>query len=546
MLLSIVRWGYAGKFGKNRKKTAAVVLIVAITIPGLFFLQKSSTPAADPLTSGVKGGAASGWINDVQAYGGGGHDLWPTMVSSGDKVYVAFSRFDSGTGFYRITVMESSDGGIVWSQIGDFSPGSHDCKYPVMTIYNGVLFVAFQYDSSATDHDIYCYASSAGATGPWTSNVVRADTNDDYRPTIAAVTIINHPGVYVVFENQRGGLDGTDLLVYKSTGDAFALLGVIVGGSDSSEFTMADICVYQGETNPIIYVAFQKLSGGQNDIYFVRSFDGGSTWSSFYQVTSSTNDEYAPSISAGYFYLLTSYVMWNGGPDLYATVWNGAYFGTPYPLSSSSDYEGWPKACNWLDDFYIFYARGSNYTNGGLFMQSAAGALDPYWSVPSLISDSGAAADAGYRPGIALCDRPDANLYFATGWGDYRAGANNSDIYYTTQGCRYTVNTDPLGLTFQVDDVTYSTEQIFNWPAGFQHKLNASDGSYPFLRWDDGTNQWYTQTVILYSLTTDVTPGMTAYYAAIPEFSFLALPIMGMMCIILLSRARRRNKRSVQ
>jgi len=484
----------------------------------------------------------SGWINDVQVFGGGGQDAWPTMVSIGDSVYVAFSRFDSGTGYHRITVMESVDGGIVWSQMGDFSPGSNDCKFPVMTVYNGVLYVAFQYDLSATDHDIYCYRSSAAATGPWTSFSVRTDSNDDYHPTIGAVTVANHAGVYVVFENQTGGLDGTDLLVYKSAGDAFSLLGTLVGGSDSSEFTNADISIYQDETNPVMYVAFQKLSGGQNDIYFVRSLNGGSTWSTLYQVTSDPNDEYAPSVSVGYFYLLISYVMWNGDPDLYAIVWNGAAFGTPYPLSAGSDYEGWPEAYNWLDDFYVVYAKGSTYTNGQLYMRSAPGSLNPSWSIPTMVSDPEAAADAGYRPGLAQCDRQDANFYFAAVWGDHRVGANDSDMYYSTQGCRFTVNTDPTGLAYQVDDVTYSSENTFNWPAGFRHTLTASDSSYTFLRWDDGTNQWYTPTITPYALTNDVTPGMTAYYTVIPEFSYLALPIMGMICIILLSRARRRSQ----
>lgn len=528
--------------GQSRRKTIALALVFAVAIPGLIIVQMGGSSNEDRPTAGIQGGASSGWINDVQAYGGGGHDLWPTMVSIGDSVYVAFSTFDSGTGYYKITVLESTDGGIVWSPIGDLSPGSGDCRYPVMTFYNGSLFIAFQYDSSSTDRDIYCYKSSAGATGPWTAFAVRADANDDFLPTIGAVTVTNHAGVYVVFENRRGGLDGTDLLIYGSAGDAFSPLGTLVGAGDPDEFTNADMSVYQDETNQIIYIAYQRLTGGQSDIYFVRSLNGGVSWSSPYQVAASPNDEYAPSISVGFFYLLISYVMWDGDPDLYATVWNGVAFGTPYPLSSSPDFEGWPRAYNWLDDFYVVYARGSNYTNGNLFIQSASGSLNPYWSMPFAVSDPEAAANTTYRPGLALCDRPDSNFYFAVTWGDYRTGSDNSDLYYSTQGCRYTVRTDPPGLTFQVDDVTYSSEQTFNWPAGYRHKLTATDSSLPFYCWDDGTYQWYTPTINPFASTNDVTPGMTAVYTAIPEFPGMALPVIALMFVILISVVRRKNE----
>ena len=513
-----------------------------VTVSGLFLLLKNTPSSENQLTGRVEGGAASGWINDVQATVGGGNDSSPTMVSIGDSVFVAFSRFDVGSGYQKITVIESTDGGVVWFQIGDFSPGPHDCKHPVMTVYNGELYVAFQYDLSVSDHDIYCYRSSPGAIGPWTAYRVRSDTNDDYRPTIDAVTIQNYAGVYVAFENRSGGTEGTDLLISKSLGGAFSDPSIFVGGSDAGEYTMADMSVYDDQINPVIFVAFMILTGSQHDIYFVRSLNGGGTWSSLYQVTSSLNDEYAPSISAGYFFVIISYIMWDGDPDLYAVTWNGAYFGTPYPLSSTPDIEGSPIAYNLLDNFYVVYPRGSTNTSGHLYMQSASGSVNPTWSYPSMLSDSAAAADVGYRPGLTLCDRPDSNLYFAAAWGDYRSGTGDSDLLYSTEGCRYTVRTDPPGMTFLVDDVAYSSEQTFNWPAGFQHTLNAPANAIPFFCLDDGTNQWFTATISPYASTSDVTPGMTAYYTAIPEFSHLVIPVMGMIGIVLLSWVRSRKR----
>jgi hypothetical protein len=523
----------------NWTKIVAVVLVAATTIPGYLLLQQSLSLGYDQPVVGVKGEATSGWINDVQTSGGDGNDMHPSIASIGDMVYVAFSRYDSVSGFFRIAVIESTDGGVTWSQIGDFSPGLHDCKYPVMTAYAGALFVAFQYDLSPTDHDIYCYASSTGATGPWTPYTVRADASDDYRPTISSVTITNYGGVYVAFESHAGGVDGTDLLICKSTGGTFSPAVAFVGVGDSSEFTAADMCVYDDQNYPTIYVAFQKLSGGQNDIYFTRSLNGASTWSPLYQVTSNTNDEYAPSISAYILYVIVSYVMWTDNPDVYATIWNGAAFGQASVVSNSADYEGRPKSCNLFDDFYVVYARGPSYTDGGLYARSAVGSLSPSWGTPSMISDSVAAVDAENPPGLATCDRPDSNFYLAVAWGDYRTSLGNPDVYYSTQGCRFTMDTDPAGITFEVDGAIYSSQQTFNWPAGYEHALTATPDGFSY--WSDGTNQWLTPAVTVSASTNDV-PGMIAYYGVIPEFSFLALPIVGMIFIILLPRTRRGNK----
>ena len=520
-----------------RNKIVAVILGSLVTASGVFFLFQNGPSGDDRLNGGTQGGSSSGWINDVQVTAGGGNDSWPAMVSIGDSVFVAFSRFDSDTGYHRISVTESKDGGLVWSQIGDFSPGLRDCMYPVMTVFNGELYVAFQYDLSSSDHDIYCYKSSPGATGPWTGYSVRNDTNDDYRPTIDAVTIQNFAGVYVAFENRLGGTEGTDLVMSRSTGGAFSLPSTFVGAGDASEYTTADMSVYDDQIIPAIFVAFMKLVGSQNDIYFVRSLDGGGTWSS-HQVTSSLNDEYAPSISAGYFYVLISYLIWDGDPDLYVITWNGATFGNPYPLSATAFIEGWPVAFNWFDNFYVVYTRGSTLTSGQLYMQSASGSANPTWGYPTTISDLDSAADVGYSPALAICDRPDAQLYFAASWGDHRSGSGSSDIFYSTQGCRYTVNTNPTGLAFIVDGVTHTSEQTFNWPAGFQHTLEAPPNAIPFYCWDDGTNQWFTQTVTPFATTSDV-PGMTAFYTAIPEFAYVTIPVAGIIGIVLLSMIRR-------
>jgi len=526
----------------NRRIGATVIVLSLLAtvalIPGFLLLQSGKPADSGDLLLGAKGEPSSSWINDVPVHSGVGSDSSPTMTSDGDVLYTAFSRFDDATGFYRIAVMMSTDGGVTWSQAGDLSPGPNNCTYPAILVYFGSLYVAFQYEVSASDHDVYCYVSPTGGTGPWTSYGVRTDSNDDRLPAIGAVTESNYFGVYVVLENRRGGLEGSDLLMYRSTGAAFSFVNTIIGSGNSSEYTSPDITVYQEVNNPSIYVGFERSSGGQRDVCFVWSNNGGTTWSSLYQVAFALEDEYAPSISASQNFLLIAYLVWNGDPDLYVRVWNGVTFGSPYPLSASADYEGWPEVLNLQSDFYVIYARGTGYTNGNVFLQTATGAQNPVWSYPYLISDYAAAAEAGYSPGLALCDRPDANLYLAAVWGDYRTDPGSSDVYYSTQGCRFTVRAEPAGPTLMVDDVVYSSEQTFNWPAGYQHTLTASTDVNSFLYWDDGNARYYTLTIVPYATTSDVT--MVAAYVGIPEFSGLVLPIAGVLAIFVAFKAIRK------
>ena len=518
------------------KAPLTILVFLMVGIPSLLLLLGGGDIQREQLTVRDLGDATSGWINDVEAFGGGDGESSPATVSIGDNVYVAFARFDGGTGFFAVTVIESTDGGAAWSQVGDFSPGSRDCAYPAMTAYNGQLYVAFQYNVSDTDHDIYCYVSSAGGVGPWTGFAVRTDTNDDLRPSIASVSNVNYPGVYVVFENRLGGADGTDLVMYRSTGGAFTFLSTVAGSGDGGEFTAPDAAVYDDQISPSIYVAFERLAGSQRDIYFVLSLNGGTTWSSLYQATSNMNDEYAPSISADFTYALISYVMWDGNPDVYVTAWNGASFIVPEAISNTPDIEGPPEAYNWLDDFYVVYSKGSGDSNGNIYMAFAQGSLSPSWGYPFLVSDTGAAADTDYRPGLALCERPDGSSYFAVVWSDFRAGAGTPDIFYSTEGCRCTVNTYPAGYTYSVDGVEYSTEQTFNWPAGFQHTLVAS--AEGFFYWHDGTNLWTNPSLDLVASTVDI-QSLTAYYTAIPEFPTAALPAIVLSVMVLLLWKRR-------
>jgi hypothetical protein len=513
---------------------------VAICLPFLLFLAGAQIILTHPQgDSGRTAGApASGWIDDVPVTTSPGHDVWPSCaVDKNGSLFVAYSDFNSSTGYYRISVAKSIDAGLNWTEVADISPGNGDCRYASIG-YDGVadrLYIAFQHDYSSTDHDIYCAESSTGVSTPWALRGVRIDTDDDYHPSLAVIDSgWNNDGVYVVLENQRGIIDGTDLVLFKAkTGGSFSIVSDFAGNSDSLAYSWPSTAIlYENSTNRgILYVAYARQANiltSQEDIYVAFTQDGGSSWSSKYRLASDSKDEFSPSVAVTADYCLVAYTLQYSvtDTDIYCVTTNFTDTSTPISISDSMDLEAWPEVASFASKFYVAYPRGDSLISSKVCLKSADEALYPTWSTASAASDSSSEADGGYRPAFALQER-NGTHYAVIAWADYRNGAGNSDIYYSTEGARYAIGTSPTGYNFTVDGTNYSANQTFNWPAGTLHNISTSSvqNGDIFNCWTDGVSNWTMNSL-------NVTAGMIdASFEAkflgipIPEFQDILLPI---------------------
>lgn len=94
------------------------------------------------------------------------------------------------------------------------------------------------------------------------------------------------------------------------------------------------------------------------------------------------------------------------------------------------------------------------------------------------------------------------NQAVVTGGGDSNSGNNvANDPTAITQLVSVTVGAVPGGLTFAVDDVSYTSPQVFSWEAGSTHKIattspQGSGGTrYIFQTWSDGGGMSHNVTV---------------------------------------------------
>jgi len=527
---------------------------VAICVPFLLFLSVAQIITTDPLgdSGRIAGAPMSGWIDDIPVASSPGHDVWPSCaVDKNGSLYVAYSDFNSSTGYYRIRVAESIDAGLNWTDVADISPGNGDCRYASMG-YDRVadrLYIAFQYDYSSTDHDIYCAESSTSASAPWTLRGVRTDTNDDYHPSLAVIDSgWNNDGVYVVLENQRGIIDGGDLVLFKAkTGGSFSIVSDFAGNSDSLAYSWPSTAVlYENSTNRgILYVAYARQANiltSQEDIYVTFTQDGGSSWSSKYRLTSDSKDEFSPSVAVTTDYCIVAYTLQYSvtDTDIYCVTTDFTDTSTPVSISDSIDLEAWPKVTVSASKFYVVYPRDASLTSSHIYLKSANETLYPTWSAASGVSDASAEVDGGYRPDIVFQER-NGTYYAAVAWGDYRNGVGNSDIYYSTEGARYTIGTEPLGLNFTVDGANYSANQIFNWPAGTQHNISTASvqDDNIFNYWTDGLSNWSLNSLNLTAGMDDETFEAKFQEFPIPEFQDIMLSIVSIVALSIVFKSKK-------
>jgi hypothetical protein len=218
-------------------------------------------------------------------------------VSSKGNIYVVWQ--DDRDGDFDIYFTKSVDGGDTWTDPNiKISKGSGSQSAPAIALDSeGVIYVVWE-DYRWGDYDIYLTKSEDGGE-KWLSENKRVNTDGagstQLNPTIA---IDSSNIIYVAWEHQVT-FDNYDIVCGKSTDG---------GGNWTLGLRVNDVIIkIQG--NPSIsagsagnvYLAWQDNRGVDYDIYFAKSNDEGSTWSSpnVKVNDASAGDQQNPSLALG-------------------------------------------------------------------------------------------------------------------------------------------------------------------------------------------------------------------------------------------------------
>ncbi|MDQ7778768.1 MAG: sialidase family protein, partial [Planctomycetota bacterium] len=383
---------------------------------------------------------------------------------------------------------------------------------PAMAIdSNGIIFIAYQYEYSTSDHDIRV-AKSTDAGYTWTIQSVIADTYDQLSPSIAIDRTNNY--IYIGYRDNQ-------YFKYAKSTD---------GGASWTNYGISSWTWYASASwpsiaahNNYVWLACQYAwTSSDDDVRYVYSTNGGSSWFGYYSLAATTKNERFPALAMtssrvgiAYQYEYSSsdsdvYYKYNAGWA--STSWTAAN------IATSSVNERWPSASASPVDSYLYvgytYAFSTSdddircawSSNGGTswgatgVSVAASGyndrypstAIDPVtrtrvyishytgnahiyyafstnngqsWSNYIQATDQANAVDAQHTTSMAFRSWPRIS------WQDNRNAATHGlDIYYSTTGQNWTIQTAPAvppGLTFYVGGTPYTTPQTFAWPHGY-------------------------------------------------------------------------------
>ncbi len=353
---------------ENKRVSMMIALLLLASCVASFFWIVPSQISGDPPFSNN---------SQVNNDAGDNSQSDPSIaVNSTGTVYVTW--FDNRNGDWDIFFANSTDSGVTWSNPNirvNTEPGNTDQTYPSLAVGpDDGIYVVWQDDRNGS-YDIYFSKSINGGTN-WTEPNVKINTGNDTGWQSAPSIAVDSGGtIYVVWEDNRNG----DWNIYfaKSIdgGDTWSDPNIRVNSANSSIQRNSKIAVDSAGT---IYVTWEDDRNGDDDIYFAKSTDGGSTWT---EPNIKINDDTGTSSQLN--------------PDIAVNSSNGVYI-------------VWQDYRNVGGDIYF------------------AGSIDggETWLSPNVKINSDTELDSQYDPVVDV--GPTGTIYVA--WQDYREGFG--DIFF--------------------------------------------------------------------------------------------------------------------
>ena len=212
-------------------------------------------------------------------------------IDSSDRIHVVWQG-GAPNGDAEIFYKYSVDGGMTWSTIKRLTWSIGWSLGPNITSDSGSGIHLVWYDNNPGNLEIF-YKGSTDSGNTW-SGLKRLtwNTGNSSRPSI---TIDSSGGIHVVWDDDSLG---NDEIFYKNSTDG----GVTWSGITRMTWNWGQsygpsILADNGGKIHILWEDF-PIAGGNKEIFYKNSSDGGITWSGLIRLTWSWGDSYSPSIAA--------------------------------------------------------------------------------------------------------------------------------------------------------------------------------------------------------------------------------------------------------
>jgi hypothetical protein len=425
-------------------------------------------------------------------------------TDSYNNLWVAADYYNWSTGHFEIEVFKSYDGGETWLNIYRKYDNSHNLRYPSIAInpYDNSIFIAYEYEFSSNDHDIYVLRCVGGS---WYSNEVDCGTEDDRFPSITSEYDHGSSNWQYISYEMLASYDDRDLMFASSTNKGASWTIKKLHGDWDPFWPFPDYHVHAqtsityGEGN--IYIAY-KWGDDYNsacEIRIDRSSDSGNSWTQYSDIDGLTNGCSYPSVAAthgGSTVMVTFEYAWSAS-DMgicYSYSNNtGASWTKGNSLFASSANENRPSITvdgmgtnnnNVMGYFHVTCQSGNNIEYKKAYYSSLI------WSSTQIANERAASLGAA----ITTQSRDDGQFYPCITW--IAADPPNDQIWYSTPGADVYLNSDPSGRALSLDSNYYYSPAKVNLIAGYNHILDVPSPQYSYFdtrflfgNWSDGGNQ---------------------------------------------------------
>lgn len=300
---------------------------------------------------------------------------WNPSDSDNPSVAVDSNRYvhvvweDDNPGDYEIYYRRSTDGGVTWAGAKRLTWNAGDSRNPAIAIDADDYIHVVWDDDTPGRQEIYYRKSTNGGVG-WTAVKRLTQLNGDSRsPSIAADPNDN---LHIVWYDTTPG--NNEIYYAKSTNEGVNWTNPkrMTWNASSSAYP----AIAAGTGNDI-HIVWQDDGPGNDEIYYKRSTNGGTTWPLTKRMTWNSGDSMYPSIASD-----TSdniHLVWtdlssgnnevfykkstNGGTNWPMTkrlTWNSGTSAAPVIATDLGDniYVGWND--NTPGNYEIFFKRSSN------------------------------------------------------------------------------------------------------------------------------------------------------------------------------------------
>lgn len=345
-----------------------------------------------------------------------GYSFDPAIaVDSSHAVHIVWS--DETPGNYEIYYKKSSDGGTTWSPAQRLTWTSGISSSPAIGIDSTKTIHITWHDTTPGYAEIYYRRSTDGGTTWSGAQRLTWTSGKSYNPALA---IDSNNKIYIIWEDITPG--NVEIYFRRSTDR-----GLNWGTVKRITWTPGDSYgpALSGDSNNIIHVVWKDDTPGNEEIYYLKSTDTGSTWSGAKRITWTSGSSGSPAIAVDS--TDTIHVVWyietSDGLEIYyrRSQDGGTTWSVPKRLTWTSGSSSMPAiSVDSADTIHIVWQEVPAPGNDEIYYKKSEDGGKTWSSSQRLTWASG----WSYYPAIAI----DSTDTIHVVWRDDPSG--NVEIYY--------------------------------------------------------------------------------------------------------------------